>query len=308
MFSIELFFMFLTSLIFWYFITVFQPKPSLSKIIILSGLIVINLLTRMSAIVTISTMIIGMFGLGYIKKLNWRKVINYLAVLLILTAIGTSWFYYGRRHEDIYNVGEGKESEIPFFKLQPLSFYTNIPFKFMMTYPFRLTVPLNEMIPLYYSEFWGDFWNFYSQRRYGISVDARKKDHYLSSPERVANLALQNQVNLPFTLLMITSFIYFIIQAIKGFLIKSNHKWLNETIFLAFSCLTWLGFLALLTKFPSWKSDSVKASYMLYNIPIFVYFTVVFLFEVLKKHKVIFIPVAIYLILASGINLWWCWY
>ena len=179
----------------------------------------------------------------------------------------------------------------------------------MMTYPIRLSTPLNHIVPIYYSEFWGDFWNYYSQRRFGISVEARRKDHYLTTSKRVANLALQNQVNLPFTIIMIFGFLFLSQRVIKGlFSSTKSNIWLTEAVFLSTSLLTWAGFLIMNVKYPNWKSDAVKPSYMLAIIPIFVYSGVIFLFNVLKKYKFIFYPIFVWLCLATLVNLWWAYY
>ena len=72
--------------------------------------------------------------------------------------------------------------------------------------------------------------------------------------------------------------------------------------------VTWVGFLYSITFHGSLKGDSIKASYMLFILPIFVYFQVNFLFEVVKKNKYIFVPVVVWLTLTTVINLWWSWY
>lgn len=301
MFSIETWFLFTTSLSFWFLITRFIDKPNLRNTLFLSLLLVINFLTRMSAVVLLITVAVALISLFIKKKISLKKMVLVSSLISFIIYCSTSWFYLGRNSQEVYGVGEGGELTIPFFKRQPISFYLDVPFKFMMTHPIRLTEPLNKLIPIYYSEFWGDFWNYYSQRRFGISVEARKKDHYLTSGERVANLALQNQINFPATLLMVSGFIYLLLK---------NKKRLNlpESLFLTFTLFTWLGFLALLTKYPSWKSDSVKASYMLSNLPIFAYALTIFVFKFLKGYKYFFVPVIIYLFSSTIINLVWSWY
>lgn len=523
MFSIETFFLFTVSLTFWYFFCRFQSRPNFKTTLLLSLLTIMSLLTRMSAFVLFLTLGAGFLGLGFIKKIKWTETIKLLFVFIVLVSLGTGWFYFGRRNQRIYNAGEHNRPDIPLFERQPASFYTDVPFKVMMTHPIRLyRDSLNQLIPIYYSEFWGDFWNYYSQRRFnvfwpekskmalnvgGISpgnyritltdtafsaedvdqikietqgkvgfedistewkskkwsilhpwsykkgqkvlkmtsryykdftlndqtdyiyldnqgkelyltgdieiqsipqrkalhfynlgydkskilkpipknkvnketlmyynrytnnemkrrliargidgprqlgrVDAglnlpgkyrraiddgpvklstskeararkdytahvvkrrspEKKDRYLFSQARVKSLARQNRVNLLPTLLIILGFIYLLIKSIKTFLFqKKSSTWLAQSIFILFTVLTWLGFLALNTMLPSWKGDSVKASYMLYNLPIFIYFITIFLFKPIKKSKIIFVPAIICLSVSTVINLFWSWY
>ena len=175
MFSIETWFLFTTSLTFWFLINYFLNKPNLKNTLILSLLLTINFLTRMSAIVLLITVLAAFFGLIIQKKISLKKALVLITLLLSINLASTAWFYLGRPSQEVYGVGEGGQPTTPFFKRQPLSFYLDVPFKFMMTYPMRLTTPLNKLIPIYYSEFWGDFWNYYSQRRFGISVQARKQ-------------------------------------------------------------------------------------------------------------------------------------
>ena len=308
MYSIETFFLFLTSLIFYYLAVKFIPKPTTRKAVILGLLTSLLLLTRMSAVVVLLTVITSLIGLLIIKKINLKQLVVFLLIILGFVFASTSWFYIGRSDQDIYGVGEGGEPDKPFFQRQPLSFYIDVPFKFMMTYPVRLHDPLNKLVPIYYSEFWGDFWNYYPQRRFGKEVSEIRKNRLVFTPKRAANLALQNQINLPITLLMLAGFFYALIKNIKKLFNKPDNKWLIELSMLTLSILTWLGFLALLTKYPSWKGDSIKASYMLYNLPIYIYFLTTFLHFLYQKSRLIFIPVMVYLLVSSVINLYWSWF
>lgn len=309
MFNTELPLMFLYSLSFWYLLVKYFNKPSKKSIAVLALITSTALLVRISSITLFITFIFSIVGLWFLKKINLKKAILHLFIYLFIVFSLTGWFYIGRKDQGIYKAGRVSEPDIPIWKRQPIEFYTYIPFKFMMTYPIRLSTPLNHIIPIYYSEFWGDFWNYYSQRRFGISEQARYEDHYLTTPKRVANLALQNQINLPFTIIMILGFILLIYRFFKGlFYKKKSLIWLAEAVFLSVSLLTWFGFLLMNIKYPNWKSDAVKPSYMLNIIPIFIYTGVVFLFSNLKKIKFIFYPIMIWLVLSTLINLWWAYY
>ena len=311
MFNTELPLMFLYSLTFWFFIKkcLKTPTPSYKSITILALLTSTALLIRMSSLTLMASIFAGIFGLGWLKRISWKKTFSYLFIFITIITITTSWFYIGRKDKDIYKAGRVSEPDIPIWQRQPIEFYTYIPFKFMMTHPIRLSTPLNHIIPIYYSEFWGDFWNYYSQRRFGISVETRFNDHYATTPQRVANLALQNQVNLPLTLIMLAGMFYLVIRVVRGLFQKTKSKlWLIEAVFLSVSFLTWFGFLIMNVKYPNWKSDAVKPSYMLNIIPVFIYSGVVFIFGVLKRFKFVYYPLLIWLSLSTVINLWWAYY
>jgi len=311
MLNTEILLMTLVSFALWYFIAVFQDKPTIKKTLVLAGLTSLALLTRFPALPLFIAIMIGILGLGFIKKITWKNSLKLLLVFLIFVVTATSWFYYGRRQHGIYTGGRNSEpTEIPFFKRQSLAFYFDIPFTLMMNYPIRFSpqTPLNRLIPIYYSDLWGDWWNYFSQRRFGISVEDRRQDHYLTTPQRVANLALQNKINFPTTLLIVVGFCSLILRTIKAIYKKPNNKWLTELIFLNLSLLTWIGLLIFLTKYPYYKANGVKPSYMLSAIPVFIYSAVTFLLGVLKKNKPIFISLTLWLAFSTAINLWFDYY
>ena len=308
MYTIEPFLLFIMTLTFWYFIIIFQPKPTIKKTFILSILTSIAILTRITSLVLLITIALGILGLGLIKQLNWKKTLSLFAVFLTLTIMTSGWFYYLRRNRKIvYSSGVPKE-KWPINKYG-LSFYVDIPFKFMMTYPLRLPPPNpTPIIPVYYSTFWGDYWNYYIPKRFNITKEAQKQDRHITNTQRLKSLSLQNQINLLPTLIIISGFFYQLTLSLKKLTKKPDKQWLTQTMFLLFSCLTWFGFLYFISFYPSWKGDGIKAGYMLFNLPIFIYTASLFLLKKLKNYKFIFIPAIIWLIFATGINLWWSWY
>ena len=309
MYTIEPWLWLTSSLVLWYFIFKFQPRPTFKTTLVLASLTVVALLSRVSATAVLAAVSVGILGLSWLGQISLKRSVLLLSLFLILVFSGTGWFYgrksnlYDNRITVIMNRFEGGVAPS-----ERLAFLTEVPFHFMMTHPIRMEVWLNRLIPIYYSEFWGDFWNFYIQRRFGIGFEAREADRLLTTPQRVANLALQNQVNLPSTILMIFGMAYFLVRLVKKTFYRPDVNWLIETMLLITFLVTWVGFLYSITFHGSLKGDSIKASYMLFILPIFVYFQVNFLFEVVKKNKYIFVPVVVWLTLTTVINLWWSWY
>lgn len=303
MFNTELMLMFFVSLLLWFLITHFLRQPNLKKLLVLSLLTSIVMLIRISGIIIFGAVILGLIGQLVLRQISLKRFLVFLAIFLAITISVTGWFYYGRRNEGIYQAGRIYKQNVPIWNRQPLDFYTYVPFKLMMTYPIRLTQPLNHLIPLYYSDFWGDWWNYFSQRRYGITLDQLLDSRHITSPPRVANLALQNQVNIPLTLLMMLGMLYLFWRIIKGSK-KRNLTWLTESIFAVTFVVTWFGFMLMQVKYPNWKSDAVKPSYMLYLIPVFLYAATCFLWKVVRKKKYIFIPLIIWLFCSSLVNLY----
>jgi len=294
MYSIETWFLFLMSLTLWLILTSYLEKPSCKNTLILSFLASLLLLTRTSGLIILPVVILLFFALWLSKKINLSLMLKFSGLFLLITALFAGWFYLNPKRP----INDDPQSMPP---AQRWEFFTDIPFHLMMTYPIRREVPLKKFIPIYYSEFWGDWWNYYSQKRFGVSVKAIEADHYLTTAKRVASLALQNQINLLPTLLMVFGFSYLTFKTFK----KLN---LSALVFLSLTLFTWLGFFYKLTFHSTWKTDSIKASYMLYNLPIFVYMAVLFLFKVVKRYQLIFIPTIIWLTLATVVNLWWSWY
>jgi hypothetical protein len=107
---------------------------------------------------------------------------------------------------------------------------------------------------------------------------------------------------------MIVGFIYLLIRLVKKTFRKPDVNWLIESMLMITFLVTWAGFLYAITFNGSEKGDSIKATYMLFILPIFVYMPVNFLFRVVKKFKIIFVPVSLWLVLVSAINFWWSWY
>lgn len=306
MFSIETWYLFTSSLYLWFFIIKFIPKPNFINIIILSLILIVNLLTKLNAFTLLVVTIIGLLGLVWIKRLVVKKLAVHFLLIIILVLSGSGWFYIGRSNQGIYGVGEGGEPDIPLLKRQPISFYTDIPFTLMMTYPMRQNQPLNKLIPIFYSEFWGDFWNYFPQRRFKQSMSVVKQNRENSLPQRIKALVLQNQINLLPTVLMVMGLLFLIYYLTKN-IIHPNKTRLIQVILLTFFIVNWLGFIFMLTKFPSWKGDSIKASYMLSLMPIFAYLLMIGL-EKFRSVKYLIIPLHIWLIAAVIINLSFSWF
>ena len=276
MYTIEPWLLLVTSITLWFFIFKVLPKPTLSNSIQLGLLMAICLLSRISTLAILTALCAGYLGLAYLHRISWSKSLGLLLVFILVVSLGTGWFY-GRK-SDLYEdrvtiiMNRFKGGVAP---EERLAFLTEIPFHFMMTHPIRMEVWLNRFIPIYYSEFWGDFWNYFIQRRYGIDFEAREADRPLTTPQRVAGLALQNQVNLPTSILMIVSFGYLVLRILKK-LRRPDDQWLVELMFLITFIIAWLGFLYSITFHGSAKGDSIKASYMLFILPIFIYQLVIF--------------------------------
>lgn len=310
MFTPESFNLFLATIIIWFYIKYFLKKPDYKKIIILSLLVSLALLTKISFFSLAMAVAIGILLAVFLNKQKYQKAVIFLSLYFLIIFFSTGWFYYGRHEGKLLQFGEWglgqekKNKDVPIYKRQRLAFYYDVPFKLMMTYPVRphLSFP-TYLIPIYYSDFWGDYWNFFSQRRFAFKEKERRGERYFFLQERIKYLAWQNQINLLPSCLMVIAFLFFLIkrilELIKG---KLDYKNTGELFLFSFVFFAWGGLLMLVSKYTG-EGDFIKATYMLLVVPIYVYFVSVFLFSYLRKNKVIFWSVFILLLFTIVNNL-----
>lgn len=319
MYNPETLFMFLSSLTWWFLIKKYFKNPSIKNILILSILTIFALLTRIPGMIILASVIVVNLLMFLSKKISSRLLIRNSALFLIIIFLATSWYYIGGIEKGVYKFGEYKAdveiNQVSFFLRQPISFYIDVPFVLLMTSPYRggfSTLP-NRLIPIYYSEFWGDYWNYYRHQRYPLSEEEEKKfesNKFKISQKRLNLLAWQNRINLPLTLLMIIGTAFIGIKNIIFFMRKkADKRILVENGLFIFNLLTWLAFMYALIKFPQhWKGDNIKPTYMLFNIPVMYYFLTIFLFVNLRKNKILFTLFIISIIAATLSNLFFIYY
>ena len=286
----------LTSFIIWYFIKFFLPKPTFNRIIILgliSGLILSFRLMSFTLLLSLGLTIIYM---AVIKKISWKKMLTLNLVFTLITLIIGGQFYY--LYKDNGAFGEKMEdmAHISWWKRQPKTFYTDTFFRTTMRRPIRPNFP-NRFIPIFYYDFWGDYWNYFPQRRFGYTISDLRKDRQLISPERLNRLAWQNRVNLIPTLIIAIGYLSAL------FSIAKKQTKIGEILLMTFFMITFLAFFYMNHKFANlYKGDTIKASYMLYALPTLIFFAVKQLIS-WQSIKIIFYPILFAVILAIGFNI-----
>ena len=290
---------------FYWFINHFLVKPTYKNSLILSLLISFGLLTRMSFMSVALAIVIGA-GTWLIIKKKWLITIKHLGLMTLIILILTGWFYLGRHQGKLLNFGTYDEVTYQNMKHEPirLNFFYKVPFRLMINYPIRpqLSRP-SYFLPIYYSDFWGDYWNYFAQSRFGPNEfkNARANRQVFSDARRLY-LAWQIKVNLVPTFLMVGSFIFLFIKRIKEWLKnKTDKKSLVELVFMLAVVTTWLSLLAIVSKYHEGEGDWIKAAYTLYITPIYAYVLSATLFTYLRKVKIIFWPV-LFILLATAVN------
>ena len=152
-------------------------------------------------------------------------------------------------------------------------------------------------MPIFYSTFWGDYWNYYRHPRYPLSTEEEKRFAQESnkvkiSKERLNLLAWQNRINVIPTLILIIGMAVAVIKAVKNFSRRRGftQQQLGEGFLALFFVIAFLVFFYTNIEFPNiYKGDTIKASYVLLAIPVLIYFATKQLIS-WRKHPWLFYP------------------
>ncbi len=225
-----------------------------------------------------------------------------LAIVMVIFA-SSGWFYVHKTKK----YGLFTSGRIYKTRIQPKSFYFDIPFVLMMHYPIRPYIG-NRFLPVLYTDFWGDQWNYFPQRRYGISTEfLRTENTQFITPERLSDLQRQVRINLATTIIMGVSFIVISIKHLKKILnLKFNQDSLTSLSLLLFFWVAALGYFYFQAKAPSWDGSNIKPSHLVYIWPIPALFTIDFIFS--RKNKYFKSALIILLTIPTIVNLWFNWF
>ncbi len=256
---------------------------------------------------------------------RWRKSIaKILCLCSVLIIVINGWFYISLNLRYGSITAFNRESKAQFaFNNQPWKFYRGVNPKALVNNPVRPNFP-NQLIPIFYSEMWGDYWGYFSI--YGIDTrtpkflngyeiqevlsEGRRRDFRNASevievlseggqPDWLktnyetfsAYLGRVNIVSIFPSVLIPVSFVF----ALITILIKSNNSQVSiyQKEFYTFLLLTIFticaGYLWFLIMYPNLgKGDTIKASYLLHVFPLAAILVGVFLEYINKKSKYFF--------------------
>lgn len=301
----------LSSFITWWFIKFFLKRPSIKYAILLGifggGILSLRIMSA-SLLLSLGLMIGGLY---WIRKLSFKKVLVYgLTFTVVTLAIGGQYYYF-YRDKGVFDSGENvvQNRQTPFFQRQPKSFYTDTFFRTMMRTPIRPYFP-NRFIPIFYSTFWGDYWNYYRHRRFPLSPEeeikfAESTNKVKISKERLNLLAWQNRINVIPTLILIVGMAMAVIKAVKNFSRRRNlnQQQLGEGFLAIFFMAAFLVFFYTNIEFPNtYKGDTIKASYILFAIPTLIYFGTKLLLSI-SNRRLLFYPLLLAVIVSMLVNL-----
>ena len=301
----------LSSFIIWWFIKFVLKKPSIRRMIYLGIFCGVILSLRiMSASLLLSLgLMIGVLYLA--KRLSFKQMIIYGLTFTLVTLIIGGQYYYFYRDKGVFDSGENvvENSKTPFFQRQPKSFYTDTFLRTSMRTPIRPYFP-NRFIPIFYSTFWGDYWNYYCQRRFPLSAAEEIKfsestNKVKISAARLNLLAWQNRINLIPSLILIAGISIAVIKTIKQFSQRRllDQRKLSEGFLAIFFVAAFLAFFYTNIQFPNtYKGDTIKASYILFAIPALIYFAGKLLMN-FRHRRWFFYPLLLVIIISMIFNL-----
>lgn len=301
----------LSTFIIWWFIKFVLKKPSIRQMIYLGIFCGVILSLRIMSASLILSLGLMVFILFWTRRISFTKMLVYGLIFAFITLLIGGQYYYFYRDKGVFASGENvaENSKTPFFQRQPKSFYIDTFFRTSMKTPIRPYFP-NRFIPIFYSTFWGDYWNYYRQRRFPLSVEEEIKfsestNKVKISAARLKLLAWQNRINLIPTLILIVGIAAAVIKTIKQFSRRRllNLKELSEGFLAIFFVVAFLAFFYTNIQFPNiYKGDTIKASYILFAIPTLIYFASKFLQSV-QKQKYFFYSLIIIVIISFFFNL-----
>ena len=304
MMSIEPVLTFISSSLIYLLFKYSKQKLTLKHLLIFGTILGLAMITKITSYAFVITFGLIIFLTVWLK--DKQSFINSIFAGLIVAGLIfalSGWFYiYKAKAYGLFTSGR-----IYTTRVQPKSFYFEYPFQTMWSWPVRPWIG-NKFFPVMYVDFWGDYWNYFSQRRYNVDIEyLRSTNRELVPNQRRLDLARQVRVNLFTTLIMILGFVVISFKRIKYlFKNKLNHQSIQSLTFLIFFWISFLGYFYFQSKAPSWDGSNIKPSHLIYIWPIPILFTVEYLFSI--TNPFIRRLIMILLLLPIGLNLWFSWF
>ena len=279
----------------WLAIRTFIVKPRMSIIsaVVLGLLLGMAALSRQWGIFLIPPVVLLAAWRMRADRNIW-PAFRTLAIAGVVCAASGSWYYLYLHH----TYGSMTAFNRPPEKIdRPLSFYVAFPVHNVIKNPVRPLDPTRKLLPILYSDFWGDYWlNFlvfgrtkgdryvqgsYITRRIGVPMAKRPLDDNLD--EIAPYLRRINAVSLLPTLVLVLAAVLGCAVAIRMAMTRpeaiTDTDITNMTIAFAAAVVffTLAGYFWFLVKYTDASGDTIKASYILQAIPFLALLTAVLL-------------------------------
>ena len=220
--------------------------------VLLGLLLGVAAMTRQTALVVIAALGLAVLIAGRARALSFAAV---TAGVLLLVA-GPWWLHQYDRYGNPIKSNLEREGYM-LEEGQPASFYASLPLRELVTHPYRPSFE-NELLPMVHADIWSDW--------FGGQHDLWRNP---GSAERLF-VSTQSVLGLPASVLAVAALLAFGVPALRrlGRGAARPPDFLFATSFLL-ATLSWASFVITLVRFPQEGGDPVKASYMLYLVPVF---------------------------------------
>ncbi len=265
-------------------VMLFEPeKNRVADAILLGVLLGLLILSRQWGMAMFPAILLSALMLHLKYKREAFPFVRTAVVSFLVAFVVGGWFYLSMQ------VRFGSVTSLPrdptdTLSSQPAEFYFDLGLEDLFTNPTRLVFG-NRLLPIFYSEIWGDYWNYFVVTGYD------PVSHEWSSSNREAMgpyLGRVNLVSLFPTLVLLAGVAVGGMQAWKGFVNRSDEDWQTYSRYglLFFVILVSLaGYLVFLIQYPNYKGDTVKATYMLQVFAVLPLLAAQFLESVKQRRK-----------------------
>jgi hypothetical protein len=303
MLSIEPALMFFSSFLTFYFIKNLPHKTNIKHLVIIGFSLGIAMLFKITCypfvIVFGSLTVLKVWF--YDKKGFVKALLSGLLVGAIIFML-SGWFYiYKAKNYGLFASGRVYETRV-----QPPIFYS-FPFRLMMDYPLRPLIG-NRFLPVMYVDFWGDVWNYFPQRRFGITAEhLRTVDREAFNSEKMATLIRQVRLNVFTSLVIIFGFVVIVLRRLKAATKNLfSPKSFESATLMGLFLVTFIGYFYFQWKAPSWDGSNIKPSHIVYIWPVPLLFAVEWLFSL--KVRWLRNGLLILLFIPTTFSIWFNWF
>ncbi len=297
---------FLTVLAVHQFLGIVLPEGDIGrvKVVVLGVSMGLMILSRQWGFLVLLAM--GLFlGLALAR---WRREALPIGKALFLSLgiafLVGGWFYISLlvRYDSVTEFN--REGQGFSFSNQPAEFYFDLGLKKLFTLPLRLSFR-NRMLPVFYSETWGDYWNYFT-----VTGQIPGEGFKLDESNRQSIKRYLGRVNLAST---IPSAVYllgmglggvYFVRTLRRNAMRGGDKDLAFTLFLIIVLVSLGGYLWFLVSYPRPENgDTIKATYMLQIFPFIALLAGEFLRWLENKNRLIFRVVVVLMTLVFLHNL-----
>lgn len=303
MLSIEPVLMFISSFLTYYFIKTLPQKTSKKHLVVFGltlGLAMVFKITSYPFVIVFGSLLV--LKVWYLEKQGFIKALLSGLLVAILIFMLSGWYYvYKAKNYGLFTSGRIYETRV-----QPAIFYS-FPFRLMMDYPLRPLIG-NRFLPVMYVDFWGDVWNYFPQRRFGINVEhLRTVDRETFNSEKMATLQRQVRLNVFTSIVIIIGFMVVCLKKIKA----ATKKLISVQSFQAATLLgllfvTFAGYYYFQWRAPSWDGSNIKPSHIVYIWPIPLLFAVEWIFSL--KRSWLRKSLLALLAIPTALSIWFNWF